>query len=192
MLNAVFCATSWECSHALKTKEYKFEKICAEPFEVWRNRTKIVVITGMGLVAASAAFAWAAENFKFGEALNVGAAGLVRAGKGRGKIRLGESFKISSVACLEPYNERVFKLARSGKTLVSSSRIVSTAEEREYAGKFGELVDMEGYALASLAEVYGKKISMVKMVTDFSPDCDIFANIIKLSEKFAPVRELWT
>ena len=62
----------------------------------------------------------------------------------------------------------------------------------EYAGKFGELVDMEGYALASLAEVYGKKISMVKMVTDFSPDCDIFANIIKLSEKFAPVRELWT
>ena len=50
---------------------------------------------------------------------------------------------------------------------------------------------MEGYALARAAEVFGKKISMVKMVTDFSHECDISGNIKKMSEKFAQMEGVW-
>ena len=95
------------------------------------------------------------------------------------------------MVCLEPYNEMAFRLGRAGRALVSSGSPVSTREEREYAGKFAPLVDMEGYALARAAEVFGKKISMVKMVTDFSHECDISGNIKKMSEKFAQMEGVW-
>ena len=196
MLNAklhtlVFCATTWECESALNDKNYGFKKICEAPFEVWRNGSKIVVITGIGLVNASVAFAWAVRKFKFTNALNVGAAGLSISEKTPKKIELGKCYKISKVNCLEPYNQHVYKLGRGGKTLVSASRPISTFQERSYAGKFGELIDMEGYALARSADIFSKEISMIKMLTDFSEKCDIHANILALSEGFAKMKEIW-
>lgn len=191
MLKVVFCATIWECESALKNKNYGFKKICEVPFEVWRNKSKIVVITGIGLVNASVAFAWATKKFKFEESLNIGAAGLSISKKMPKKIELGKCFKISKVNCLEPYNNEVYKLGRVGKTLVSASRPISTTEERTYAGKFGELIDMEGYALARSASIFSKKIEMIKMLTDFSEKCDIHANILAFSEGFAKMEEIW-
>lgn len=191
MLTVIFCATTWECESALKDKNYGFKKICEAPFEVWRNRSKIVVITGIGLVNASVAFAWAVRKFKFENALNVGAVGLAISKNMPKKIELGKCYKISKVNCLEPYNDNVYKLGRVGKTLVSASRPISTIEERTYAGKFGELIDMEGYALARSADIFSKKISMIKMLTDFSDKCDIHANILALSKGFAKMEEIW-
>lgn len=189
MLRAVFFATRMEAERVLAEKKFGYKQICAEPFRVWRNRRNLIVITGIGLVNASVAFAWAARKFRFGDVLNVGAAGATAFG---GKpVEMGKFYKISKVVCLEPYNETAFRLGRAGRALVSSGSPVSTREEREYAGKFAPLVDMEGYALARAAEVFGKKISMVKMVTDFSHECDISGNIKKMSEKFAQMEGVW-
>ncbi len=187
----IFCATTWECQTALDEKKYGFKKVCQAPFEVWQNDSKRVVITGIGLVNASVAFAWAVENFDFTHVMNVGAAGLTSRAKDATLDCLGKCHKISSVRCLEPYNERVFEIAAEGKTLVTASRPISTVQERDFAGKYGELVDMEGYALARAAEIFGKKISMLKMVTDFSQNCDIHANILALSKGFAKIEEIW-
>lgn len=191
MLKVVFCATLWECESALKNKNYGFKKICEAPFEVWRNKSKIVVITGIGLVNASVAFAWATKKFKFEESLNIGAVGLAITKKMPKKIELGKCYKISKVKCLEPYNDEVYKLGNSGKTLVSASRPISTTDERMRAGKFGELIDMEGYALVRSASIFSKKIEMIKMLTDFSEKCDIHANILRLSEDFAEMDNIW-
>ena len=100
MLRAVFFATRMEAERVLAEKKFGYKQICAEPFRVWLNRRNLIVITGIGLVNASVAFAWAAE-------------------------------------------------------------------------------------------VFGKKISMVKMVTDFSHECDISGNIKKMSEKFAQMEGVW-
>ncbi len=185
----IFCATTWECEESLN--KFHFKKELDTPFEVWCNGAKRVIITGIGLVNASVAFAWAVKNFDFSEALNVGAAGLTSRAENASQDSLGQCYKISTVRCLEPYNELVFNIDEIGKTLVTASRPVSSLEERDYAGKFGELVDMEGYALARAASIFGKRISMLKMVTDFSQDCDIHANILSLSKGFAKMDEIW-
>ena len=93
MLKVVFCATLWECESALKNKNYGFKKICEVPFEVWRNKSKIVVITGIGLVNASVAFAWATKKFKFEESLNIGAVGLAITKKCQRKLSLASATK---------------------------------------------------------------------------------------------------
>ncbi len=192
MLTPIFCATIWECEDALNKKLYGFKKEFEAPFEVWRNDTKRVIISGIGLVNASVAFAWAAREFDFENALNIGAAGLTYGDKNSTKPELGHCYNIASVNCLEPYNERIFKIADDGKTLVTASRPISTLEQRKFAGTFGELVDMEGYSLARSAEIFDKKLSMIKMVTDFSQDCDIHANILELSKGFADMEEIWS
>ncbi len=193
MLRAVFFATRMEAEHVLAEKSFGYRQICAEPFRVWRNDKNIIIVTGIGLVNASLGFAWAVRKYKFDDALNIGAVGATITDKDRGPSEsiMGKVYKISKVVCLEPYNEKVFKLGRSGKALVTSSRPVSTREERIYAGKFAPLVDMEGYAFARAAEIYSKNISMVKMVTDFSHECDIFDNIRKMAERFAAMKDIW-
>ena len=44
----------------------------------------------------------------------------------------------------------------------------------------GELVDMEGWALACAAKAFSKKLYIRKILTDFSPECDIHSNILSI------------
>jgi len=175
---------------AVERKEFGYAQVRDVPFELWRNKSHCVLITGIGLVNSALGFVWAIENLEFESVLNIGAAGATCALK-NAKNFYGKFFEISNVKCLEPYNFGEYKLAPNGLNLVTSSRPVSTLEEREYAGKFGELVDMEGYALASVAALYNKKLSMLKMVTDFSSDCDISKNITMLRERLADIDGVW-
>ncbi|MFR6032888.1 MAG: hypothetical protein ACLUKN_06720 [Bacilli bacterium] len=65
------------------------------------------------------------------------------------------------------------------------------AKTAQYAGKFGQLVDMEGYAIARAAELFGKKLEMIKMLTDFSENCDISENITLLRDRLADCEGIW-
>jgi len=194
MLTAVFCATETEAAHVVKDKNFAFKKIVEAPFAVWRNKSVLLVITGIGLVNASLAFAWAAKKFRFENCVNIGAAGaaVVAEDPRRKPPRIGEFCEISNVGCVEPYNEKIFTLSRGGRTLATSSRPMSTAQERAFAGQIGDLIDMEGYAIASAARIFSKKLSIIKLVTDFSPKCDIKKNIFEMSELFALRGEIWT
>lgn len=185
----IFVATKKEAA-ALERADFGYERIASEPFEVWKNSTRTVIVSGIGLVNASLAFAWAAQNIEFETALNIGAAGATDALENAAE-RCGEFYEISDVVCLEPYNERKYELAKSGVRLATASRPVSTASERKHAAKFAELVDMEGYAFARAAAIWGKKIKMIKMLSDFSETCDISASIENLRNRLAECEGIW-
>ena len=75
MLKPVFMAMRSEAEEALMDRRFGFRLVRTEPFEVWRNDTRLVILSGIGLVNSSMAFAWAAKEFEFESAFNVGAAG---------------------------------------------------------------------------------------------------------------------
>ena len=175
---------------AVERAEFGYRRIYSKPFEVWKNDTRVLIITGIGLVNASLAFSWAVDNIDFDKALKRGAAGATSALE-NSKELCGRFFKIAKVNCLEPYNFGELELAGEGASLVTSSRPVSTQKQREYAGKFGQLVDMEGYAIARAAELFGKKLEMIKMLTDFSENCDISENITLLRDRLADCEGIW-
>ena len=221
-LKMIFSAVDFEIEGALK--KHRFSREISAPFEVWRNDSRRIVITGIGLTPAAAAFAWACRRFDFDEALNIGTAGATTAsncvfepfdedaefdvlydgvsensaagsdGQTRKSAPLvfARAYGISRVSSIEPYSDRVFNLAERGRTLATSSRPVESLKRRTIAAAKGDLVDMEGYALAFAADVFGKKLSMIKMVSDFSQDCDINANIRKLSRRLANVRGIFS
>ncbi len=202
----IFCAADFEIPYVLQ--KHNFKKICTSPFEVWQNDFSMLVLTGIGLTPATCAFAWACGKFDFDEALNIGTCGASAAVKcvlepfehdedfavisetpeeKKPEVLFARAYEISEVCSIEPYSEKHFKLSETGRTLATSSRPVSTAKRREIAGEKGELVDMEGYALAFAAEVFGKKLSMIKLVSDFSEECDITENIKSLQKRLAHV-----
>lgn len=189
MLKPVFMAMRSEAEEALMDRRFAFRLVRTEPFEVWRNDTRLVILSGIGLVNSSMAFAWAAKEFEFESAFNVGAAGATDIA--RDGLEYGGVYAVAKVACMEPYNDREFALAENGKTLATSSRPVVSDEDRKKAARLGELVDMEGYAFAAAAELFGKKLEMVKIVTDFSSECVISENILKLRHKLALLDNIW-
>ncbi len=193
-MKVIFAAAIWEVCDVLNSGKFGFKKLKTRPFEVWKSKKSLVVISGIGLVNAYAAFAWAAGEYRFSSALNVGMAGRTmnfKLPKGEEHAKMGFLYKISASSCIEPYNDHVFDLSKSGKTLVTSSRPVETRSDRIRAGKLAELVDMEGYAFARAAKIYGKKLAMYKLVSDFSPKCNIRANTLALRHKLAEADWLW-
>ena len=144
--SVIFAATLWEVGGVVKSPEFGYKRVCEFPFEVWENDTKRLIITRIGLASSSLAFAWAAQRYAFDEAINIGSVGAADSSLGREDI--GRYFDITKVSCIEPYCETHFELPVLGgietATLATTSRPVSTLEERAYAAKFGRVADMEG------------------------------------------------
>ena len=199
-LKMIFSAVDFEIDGALK--KHRFAREISAPFEVWRNDSRRIVITGIGLTPAAAAFAWACGKFDFDEDAEFdvlydgvsenSAAGSDGQTRKSAPLVFARAYGISRVSSIEPYSDRIFTLAERGRTLATSSRPVESLKRRTIAAAKGDLVDMEGYALAFAADVFGKKLSMIKMVSDFSQDCDINANIRKLSRRLANVRGIFS
>lgn len=189
----IFAAAKSEVGGVLNSPKFGYRMVSERPFEVWENPTKAVVITGIGLANAATAFAWAAGEYDFGFAVNIGAAG---AASGKfGAADIGAYFDITGIACVEPYCEAVYELGTLGgaraATLATSSRPASTAAQRARAAGFGELVDMEGWALARAAEAFSKKLFVRKILTDFSPECDIKAGILSVCTSLKELENFW-
>lgn len=77
MRKVIFMAAEVEAAAALA--EHAFTCISKEPFQVWENASRLLVITGIGPVNASCAFSWAASKFRFDTAFNIGTAGATAA-----------------------------------------------------------------------------------------------------------------
>lgn len=189
----IFAAAISEVGGVLNSPKFGYRRVSEKPFEVWENPTKVAVITGIGLANAATALAWAAGEYDFDFAVNIGAAG---AASGKfGAADVGAYFDITRIACVEPYCETVYELGALGgartATLATSSRPASTAAQRARAAGFGELVDMEGWALARAAEAFSKKLSVRKILTDFSPECDIKAGILSVCAALGELENFW-
>ena len=210
-MKMIFCAADFEVPYVLQ--KHNFKKIYSEPFEVWQNATSTIVLTGIGLTPAACAFAWVCKNFDFDEALNIGTCGASasvecvlapfdefeefdviseNSNEKKPEVLFARAYEISEVCSIEPYSEKRFKLSDTGRTLATSRRPVASAKRRAMAGEKGELVDMEGYALAFAAEVFGKKLSMIKLVSDFSEECNINENIKSLQKRLAHVKGVFS
>jgi len=205
-MKIIFCAADFEVEYVLKM--HNFKKIYSEPFEVYQNDSAFLILTGIGLTPAATAFAWACSKFDFDEAINIGTCGASSAVEcvlepfehtdpvyvisekpedKKPQVVFASAYEISEVCSIEPYTDKRFKLSDTGRTLATSSRPVASAKRRAMAGEKGELVDMEGYAFAFAAQVFGKKISLIKLVSDFSEECNINENIKSLQKRLAHV-----
>ncbi len=185
MLRCIFAATESEVESAIEKFGFQLER--AAPFRAYSNGSARLVISGIGLVNAALAYCWAERALEFSDSANIGAAGDVS-----GKFALGDILRVGRVACVEPFDGEVFELPEGGAALASSARPAVSARARERASKFGDIVDMEAYSLVSAARLFSKDIEVVKLVTDFSPECDIRANIVKLRHLIAGLDEFWT
>ena len=155
------------------------ERIGTEPFVVYRfNGHAVVIISGMGMAAARRACRELIEKQAVREVINAGVCGALVGGIGRGRI-----FTISAVVDGTP-PDRARSLRPNAapglepRTLVTVQEPVFDPERRQALANAGELVDMEGFAVADLCRELGIPCCLIKGVTDFG-DRDGKADIRK-------------
>ncbi|MGF1429365.1 nucleosidase [Kitasatospora sp. LaBMicrA B282] len=131
-----------------------------------------VLLTGIGKVNAAAALATVlASGPRPTEVVNLGTAGALRAGLD-GKIHqvatvLEHDLDTSVLAALTGRSQGgPLTVAEAGLTLATGDLFVSEPGARARLAELADLVDMEGYALASVAQRVGVPVRLVKYVSD--------------------------
>lgn len=129
-----------------------------------------VLVTGAGKVNAAVAVATTLGQYSPSSVVNLGTAGALRDGV-TGTIVIGRViqhdlddaalFGLAGLHFGEPID-----LAASGPTLATGDAFVSDSQVRERLAALADLVDMEGYAIASAARVAGVPVTLVKRVSD--------------------------
>ena len=178
-------------------------RIDTEPIEVYQVPSKpdlFVTISGIGKVAAAIACHSQIKDFKVKEIVNAGVCGALQDEK---RFAPGEVFCITSAA--EGDHENPIRphqpIISDGQIdwdlpaarLMTYDRPVFDVDLRESLSASGDLVDMEGAAIARVAAMYDVRWSMVKGITDNAGpiDQDEFKrNLTAVSEKIC--RLLWS
>jgi adenosylhomocysteine nucleosidase len=131
------------------------------------------LVTGVGKVRAATATTWAVLQHSPGEVLNVGTAGALRAGAlARGVVHeIGTVIQhdlngraIAELIGHDPAPPIV--LAEDGPVLATGDRFISSPAARDSLAAHADLVDMEGYAVASAATRLGVPVRLAKTVSD--------------------------
>ncbi|MFE1322704.1 nucleosidase [Kitasatospora phosalacinea] len=130
-----------------------------------------VLLTGMGkLNAAAALSAVLAGGERPAGVVNLGTAGALRPGLG-GTHEIGRVLQHDlDVELLGQLTGRPMDgpidLGPSGPVLATGDRFVSADAERDLLARSADLVDMEGYAIATVARRAGLPVRLVKHVSD--------------------------
>jgi adenosylhomocysteine nucleosidase len=131
------------------------------------------LVTGVGKVRAASATTWAALTHSPGLILNMGTAGALRAGA----LASGAVHEIGTVI-QHDLNGRAIAaltgddpapaivLGGSGPTLATGDRFISSPEARDRLAAHADLVDMEGYAVASAAQRLRIPVRLAKTISD--------------------------
>ncbi len=178
-------------------------RIDTDPFDVYQVPSKpevFITVCGMGKVAAAVACHSQIKQFRVKEIVNAGACGALQDEK---RFAPGEVFCITSAA--EGDHENPISppqpLISDGQIdwdlpaarLITCDRPVFDAAVREGLAASGDLVDMEGAAIARVAAMYDVRWSMVKGITDTAGPLDraeLKRNLTAVSEKIC--RLLWS
>jgi len=200
MIGLIF-ATCTEASPFLEWS--RAMRINAEPIEFYQVPSKpdlFIAISGIGKVAAAVACHALYKDFKVKEIINAGACGALQDEK---RFRQGEVFCITSAA--EGDHENPIKPSQPiisdgqidwdlpAARLMTCDRPVFDSELRAALSISGDLVDMEGAAIARVAAMYDVRWSMVKGITDLAgpiDQADLKRNLTAVSEKIC--RLLWS
>ena len=177
-------------------------RVGTDPFDVYQVPPKpelFVTISGMGKVASAVACHSQIKEFKVREIINAGACGALKSGR---RYAPGGVFCITSAA--EGDHEQPIRppqpLISDGQIdwdlptarLITCDRPVFDVEWREALSVNGDLVDMEGAAIARVAAMYDVRWSMIKGITDNAGPTDrseLKRNLTAVSEKIC--RLLW-
>lgn len=154
------------------------EALANHPVQLFRTATghppeHIVAISGMGKVAATRAAVHLVLAHHVSILVNAGLAGLLCRSR---PWQLGQLLRISSAVegdCDRfgkgeppvPCSRKWFKHLETAR-LVTSDRPVFQGDQRENLSIFGELADMEGAAVARVAQWYGTSCVLIKGVSD--------------------------
>ena len=178
-------------------------RIDTEPLGVYQVPSRpdlFVTISGIGKVAAAVACHSQIKEFKVKEIVNAGACGALQDEK---RFATGEVFCITSAA--EGDHENPIKppqpLISDGRIdwdlpaarLITCDRPVFDVDLRKALSAGGDLVDMEGAAIARVAAMYDVRWSMVKGITDTAGPADreeLKRNLTMVSEKIC--RLIWS
>jgi 4-hydroxybenzoate polyprenyltransferase len=122
----------------------------------------VTVISGMGMEAARAAAEKLIREHGCTSVINAGVCGALN-----NRLERGGVYRVSMVS-----TEKLKAAVNVGigvglKKLVTVDEPVFQAERRRELAKQGDLVDMEGYAVARVCEEHGVPCILIKGVTDF-------------------------
>lgn len=179
MIGLIF-ATRTEAEPLLEWSRAR--RIHTDPFDLFQVPSKpglFITISGMGKVLSAVACHALVKEFKVEEVVNAGACGALLDEK---RFAPGELFCITSAA--EGDHEQPDKppqtLISDGRIdwdlpparLVTCDRPVFDSDWRNALSQSGDLVDMEGAAIARVAALYEVRWSMVKGITDTARPTD--------------------
>ena len=156
------------------------ERISTDPFVVYRfNGQAFVIISGMGMEPARQACRELIGKHAVSEVINAGVCGALAGGIGRGSVFTIRSVSDGTqpVGAPSPLRPTTAPGLES-RTLVTVQVPVFDPERRAALAKAGELVDMEGFAVADVCRELRVPCCLIKGVTDFG-DRDGKADIRK-------------
>ena len=166
------------------------EKLSGQP-PCWRFRDGVVVISGMGRAAAAEAAEYLIGTHRVSQIVNAGACGAAADGIEAGTVyritqaRDGDRPDAASVAC-----EGGAWASLPGARLTTSDEPVFDPGRRRHIAQWGELVDMEGAAVARTCAVHGIPCILLKGVTDHADDAGretLRANLRRVSVNIAGI-----
>lgn len=129
-----------------------------------------VEIVGIGKAEAAVRTAAALVNHRPSRLINIGTAGALRTGL-HGIIvpsaAINHDFTADAIRAMGfDAVDRCELADGDGSVLASGDQFVSSTQVRERLAKRADIVDMEGFAIARAAEVFGVACQLVKVVSD--------------------------
>lgn len=186
-MEIIIVATELEILPILKNFSYK--KVFENPFVVYENSSKKIVISGIGKTKAKACTHWILNRFKVKSLVNVGACGTLKEGMNRGDI-----FCISEVLLNGSSSRIIFSdKHRGGKILLTSDIAIKRKSDRLEKSKLADVVDMELYGIAEAILGTNNDINILssyKMVSDTTEECNIIENIKNLRDKLLTMENI--
>ena len=160
-LKTVIFATMEEASPLIKKLE--INQVAEKPFKVFKNDELVILISGIGKIRAAAACAYAIGEFKGDKILNAGAAGSLSSNFSIGDVRTIEL--VVDYIDIKPKIKTLKIEGFESAVLLTSDVSILNSDMRKNLSCY-ELVDMEGFAIAKTASIFGKKTALLKIVSD--------------------------
>ena len=167
----VVCALKTEAKGIINA--YDMERNESVPFPLFMSDGVCCVITGVGSTQVMRILPLAIGVTAPAVLINAGCAGALSSAMAKDtvyeitRVNMHEEGK-SSPCSIELVTTGAFPDA----SLFTSPEPVLDAESRDNLGKRYDLVDMEGYAVAAIAEKTNIPVSIIKIVSDSSADDD--------------------
>lgn len=140
-------------------------KLSDEPFKVFSVGENFAVISGVGKINAAAGTTHLIEKYGVDNIINCGVCGATKNAFLRGEIAVigavvERDFDLSSAFGAEWKSPSIALDSGDPEAVLYTADVFTTTCEND--GYF----DMEGYAVARVAGIYGVKCSLIKSVTD--------------------------